>query len=375
MRPAWCALPDPYAEAARRHLERVAAAPRPAGSPAESAARDYCAGVLRSLGFSVSEEPFEFSALPGRLGTSLCGVASIFMLAAAGHLGWRGHALGAFVVLAAGGIVVLGAAWWLARFGVLDLPWRRERAVNLAATRALAGSEPGIWLVAHLDSKSQPLPIAVRALGVMASLAIWGVALVVSALQSAGASLAGYWPLITIAGVLAGILVAASVVGVRSPGALDNASGVATVLVAAEQLPSDRSVGVLLTSGEELGLAGARAWARAKRGSVAINVDGVDDRGAIRVIHPRPRPEALLRAIASAAGELGVNITSGPLPPGLLVDSVALADGGWKVVTLSKGNWRTVARIHTPADDLAALHGEGVAEVATLVQRTLVTLG
>jgi hypothetical protein len=385
----------------------LAAAPRPAGSAAESAARDYCAGVLRSLGFRVSEEPFEFSAVPGRLGTPLCGVAAIGLIAAAGHLGWRGHAVGALVVLAMGGAIVLGAAWWLARFGVLELPWWRERAVNLAARRsgtgagvgAEASTEPDIWLVAHLDSKSQPLPIAIRALGVMASLAIWAIALVEGVLQRGGAPLAGVWPGLTVAGVLAGIPVAASVTGSRSPGALDNASGVATVLLAAEHCPSDRSVGVLLTSGEELGLAGARAWAsewvedRARtprrpegwtgsggRGdgveaSTAINVDGVDDVGAIRVIHPRPRPAELLRALSSAAGELGINISSGPLPPGLLVDSVALADRGWKAVTLSKGEWRTVARIHTPADDLSSLRGEGVVQVAELVRRAIVELG
>jgi hypothetical protein len=385
----------------------LAAAPRPAGSAAESAARDYCAGVLRSLGFRVSEEPFEFSAVPGRLGTPLCGVAAIGLIAAAGHLGWRGHAVGALVVLAMGGAIVLGAAWWLARFGVLELPWWRERAVNLAARRsgtgagvgAEASTEPDIWLVAHLDSKSQPLPIVIRALGVMASLAIWVIALVVGVLQSGGAPLAGVWPVLTVAGVLAGIPVAASVTGSRSPGALDNASGVATVLLAAEHCPSDRSVGVLLTSGEELGLAGARAWAsewvedRARtprrpegwtgsggRGdgveaSTAINVDGVDDVGAIRVIHPRPRPAELLRALSSAAGELGINISSGPLPPGLLVDSVALADRGWKAVTLSKGEWRTVARIPTPAVDLSSLRGEGVVLVAELVRRAIVELG
>lgn len=379
MQPARFALPDTCAESARRHLRTVAAAPRPAGSAAESAARGYCAGVLRSLGFEVSEEPFEFSTLPGRLGTPLCGVAAIVMVAAAGHLGWRGHAVGALIVLAVGGAMVLGAAWWLARFGVLELPWWRQRAVNLTARRARAGMEPDIWLVAHLDSKSQPLPIAIRALGVMASLAVWTIALVASVLQIAGAPLAGLWPVLTVAGVLAGIPVAASVVGSRSPGALDNASGVATVLLAVEELPSDRSIGVLLTSGEELGLAGARAWARARGGeggvSTAINVDSVDDVGAIRVIHPRRRPAELLRAIALAASELGDNITTGPLPPGLLVDGVALADRGWKVVSLSKGEWRTVARIHTPGDGLASLRGEGVVEVAALVRRAIAELG
>ena len=383
MPPAWCALPDRRAAAARRHLERLAAVPRPAGSPAEAAARDYCAGVLRSLGFAVSEEPFEFSTLPGRFGTPICGAAVIVMMAAAGHVGFRGHPTGALLVLALGGAALLVVAWWLARFGVLELPWLRERSVNLAAVRQAErsgetvddGAAPDVWLVAHLDSKSQPLPIAVRALGVMLSLAIWVIALVVSVLQIAGVPLSGWWPALTIIGIVAGVPVAASVVGSRSPGALDNASGVATVLLAAEESPADRSIGVLLTSGEELGLAGARAWARKTRAATAINVDGVDDRGIVRVTHPMARPLGLLRSMSIAARELGVKISCGRLPPGLLVDGVALADRGWKVVTLSKGEWRTVAKIHTPADDLARLRGDGVAEVAALVRRVVVEAG
>jgi hypothetical protein len=339
--------------------------------------------VLRSLGFEVSEEPFEFSALPGRFGTPLCGVAVIVIMAAAGHVGFRGHAAGALLVLALGGAAVLVFAWWLARFGVLELPWLRERSVNVAAVRGakrpretpVVGGAPDVWLVAHLDSKSQPLPIAIRALGVMLSLAVWVIALAVSLLQIAGVPLAAWWPAISVFAMVAGIPVAASVVGSRSPGALDNASGVATVLLAAEELPADRSIGVLLTSGEELGLAGARAWARQKSAATAINVDGVDDRGVIRVTHTRARPSGILRSISIAARELGVKISFGRLPPGLLVDGVALADLGWKVVTLSKGEWRTVARIHTPADDLARLRGDGVAEVAALVRRAVAEAG
>lgn len=383
MPPEWCALPDRRIEAARRHLERLAALPRPAGSPAESAARKYCAEELGSLGFEVSEEPFEYSALPGRYGTPLCGGAVIAMMAAAGHVGFRGHAAGALLVLALGGAAVLLAAWWLARFGVLDLPWQRERAVNLVAVRGTqpAPQRPGgraapdLWLVAHLDSKSQPLPIAIRALGVMASLAAWMIALVVSVLQIVGMPVSGWWPAITVVGVLAGIPVAASVVGSRSPGALDNASGVATVLLAAAELPVDRSIGVLLTSAEELGLAGARAWARGRSSATAINVDGVDDLGVIRVTHPSSRPVEILRSVSIAACELDVKISCGRLPPGLLVDGVALADRGWQVVTLSKGEWRTVARIHTPGDGLARLRGEGVAQVADLVRRTVAASG
>ncbi len=168
----------------------------------------------------------------------------------------------------------------------------------------------------------------------------------------------------------------ASVVGRASPGALDNASGVATVLLAAGETPRSESLGVLVTSGEELGLAGARAWARARDGAAtAINVDGVDDVGVVRVIHPRRRPAELLGTITDAARGLGIRISTGALPPGLLVDGVALADRGWKVVTVSKGDSSTVARIHTPADSLERVGGEGVAEVAALVHRAVTGAG
>ena len=62
--------------------------------------------------------------------------------------------------------------------------------------------------------------------------------------------------------ILVALPVMASIVGARSVGALDNASGVAAVLRTAELLPRGAAIGVLLTSAEELGLAGARAWAR-----------------------------------------------------------------------------------------------------------------
>jgi hypothetical protein len=51
----------------------------------------------------------------------------------------------------------------------------------------------------------------------------------------------------------------------------------------------------------------------------------------------------------------------------VLTDGVALADGGWQVVTLSKGGLRTLARIHTPRDHADGLTGQGIDEVARLI--------
>ena len=65
-----------------------------------------------------------------------------------------------------------------------------------------------------------------------------------------------------------------------SNGAVDNSSGVVSVLLAAQSAQSPRDIGVLITSAEELGLAGARVWApSAPPEAEAINCDTVDDSG------------------------------------------------------------------------------------------------
>jgi len=350
--------------AARRHLAAIAALPRPAGGDAERAARAYCAGVLRDADFAVSEHPFEYSTFPGRWGMPLAGVVLVAMLAGAGQLGLRVDARASLLALAFSAALLCGLAFWLGRWGVLDVRFARSRGVNLTATRG----RPALWLVAHLDSKSQPVPIGVRAAGIIASIAIWVLALLLAIAQLLGAVPRWLWIPVTVLGVLAAIPVIASTVGARSPGALDDASGVVTVLRAAELLPRDLSIGVLLTSAEELGLAGARAWCREAEPSRAINVDGVDDAGAIRVIFTGRAPHALA-AVLGRGGDEWPRMRR--LPPGALMDGVALADAGWDVLNISKGSWRTVSRIHTVRDDLAHLEGSGAEEVAAMLARAL----
>lgn len=301
---------------------------------------------------------------PGRWGTPVAGVFVAAMFAAAGHMGFRGHARASLLILLLGAALLGGLAFWLGTWGVLDLPFARARGVNLAATRG----SPTLWLVAHLDSKSQPVPIGVRAVGIIASVAMWMLAALLAIAQLFGAA-AWLWIPVTVLGVLAAAPVVASMVGALSPGALDDASGVVTVLRAAELLPSDVPVGVLLTSAEELGLAGARAWTREASPARAVNVDGVDDAGALRLIFTRRIPHALFAVLRRGAD-------SWPrprrLPPGALMDGVALADAGWEVLNVSKGSWRTVSRIHTPRDDLDRLQGGGAEEVAGMLARAIV---
>lgn len=331
-------------------------------------ARDYCAEVLRAEGFTVREEPFAYSSAPGRFATPAAGVVYLVVLSAAGHFGWRGQPGASLAVLLAGCLVLGGLAAG-AMHTVLDFPWARRRSVNLTAARG----EPALWLMAHLDSKSQPVPIGLRAAGISLMVIVMLAALTLSALQLVALGRPDLWPALAAVGALGAMPVAASVVGARSPGALDNASGVAAVLLTASMLPAGRPLGVVLTSAEELGLAGARAWARGRAAGAALNFDGLDDEGALRLWYSRGRPRELLRGLERACEASACRARAQSVPLGILVDGVALAGRGWEVVTLTKGSWRTVARIHTPRDSAARLEGKGIVEAARLAAALIET--
>jgi len=355
----------------------LAREPRPAGSESEARARAYCAERLRAAGFVVREEVFEYSAFPGRWGTPAGGLVALVVLVAASAAGRAGHPGVALLLLALGGAVVGAAARGLARSGVLSFPALRRSGVNLVATRGdQARTESAIWLMAHLDSKSQPLPILVRAAGITLVGAAWFAGLIVGCAQLILGQLdfGSSWLMLAVVASVGAIPVMATTVGARSAGAVDNATGVATVLTAVEEA-RDVPCGVCLTSAEELGLAGARAWVRAasRRRGVAINCDGVDDRGGTTCMYTGRRPDDLVASVLAASVRTGARMRAHRLLPGVLTDAVALADAAWSVVTLSKGSARTLSRIHTPQDRAEQLTGTGMAEVARLIADLLET--
>jgi hypothetical protein len=323
--------------------------------------------VLTRAGFDVREEPFAYSQLPGKLATPILGAGAGLMIGAAALAGWRDDGVTALSLLVAGSAILAAGAWWLGRHGVLALRWKRAHSVNLVATRG----EPSLWLMAHLDSKSQPVPILLRAGGVMGLIASVVVGIAVSLVQLSGAAVAPLWPWIAAVGIVMAFPVAASIVQARSPGALDDGSGVVTVLTVAQSLPPHTPLGVVLTSAEELGLAGARAWVAGRAPAQAINVDGVVDLGTIRLTWTRRRPALLIARLMAAAGHARVAVRAGRLLPGALLDGVALADAGWDVVTVSRGTLGTVARIHLPGDSLARLSGEGTTLAASMIREAI----
>ncbi len=354
-------------EDAARHLRQLARQPRPTSSAEAAEARQYCSQVLSSIGYRVAERPFEYSAAVGSYGTPAGGAASLLLVLAAAALSLGAHPALALGVLTAGfGAVALGGRW-LARRGVLALGVLRRRGVNIEAVRG--EGDPELWLVAHVDSKSQPIPLLLRAAGiVLLALAVLSAfALTIAALV--GSEPARGWVVVIIGAFIGAIPVLGSTVGRVSHGAVDNASGVATILCVAEMIRPGLPVGVLITDAEELGLAGARAWCAETRYAAApvLNCDGVDDVGRLTVMWTRPRARRLEDAFRAAAARTGEALRVMPLVPGVLVDAVAFSDAGWEAVTLSRGSMATLRRIHTRADDPRHLDGKGIAGASLLL--------
>jgi Zn-dependent M28 family amino/carboxypeptidase len=157
--------------------------------------------------------------------------------------------------------------------------------------------------------------------------------------------------------VVGGAVLSRRVATNDSPGAVDNATGVVAVLVAAEQLRHSPLVGVLVTGAEEYAMAGARVWAAAG-GSQGrfINFDGIDSLGSYRVmVHGQRQSRGdesrrIGEAVANELSAAGAEVVTRGLPPGILVDGVALSRAGMPGVTVSRGNWNTLRVVHTKSD-------------------------
>jgi hypothetical protein len=367
--------PPELVQRARSLLTELARAPRFAGSSEETEARQLCKAELERAGFECRELPFEYSEWPGRWGPPLGAAFQAFAILTVAHIAVHHGALSA---LAVGALMVVALMFastdvkrrWIARF-----PLGRARSTNLEARRG----EPRVWLVAHLDSKSQTVPILVRIASSVVSAIVMVLSLIVLLLSLVGVSFPTMiWHAIALVAVLGALPSMLCFVRNNSNGAVDNASGVVAALLASQSEAAPRDLGVVITSGEELGLAGARAWAlsalplsvgqpSAKPEISFLNCDTVDDAGQWRCMYTGKRPDRIMAAAETIAGALGVRVRAGRLIPGILADSMVFADRGLKAVTVGRGTLKTLARIHTRRDNSNTLTGNGAAEASAIL--------
>ena len=346
-------------------VERLSRKPRFAGSQAEAEARALCKGELERAGFECLERPFEYSQWPGRWGVPVAAAAQTAIVFIVALTALQQRPLLALIAGAVLYVALLFASADAKRRWITALPFQRAGSVNLEAGRG----NPSVWLVAHLDSKSQTVPMLVRiasSIG-MAAVTLLATAVLLFSLFADRDAVAP-WRSIEISALIVALPSMLCWVRNQSAGAVDNASGVAAVLLAARSLSSVRDLGVLITSGEELGLAGARVWAANTRpGIVALNCDTVDDTGRCRLMYTGLIPTRVRVAVEAVSSSTVQKPAIERMIPGILADSMAFADKGIESVTVSRGTLSTLARVHTRRDNTNAFTGTGIAETSVLL--------
>ena len=368
--------------------------PRLVGSPGEAAAQAYIVQQFAALGLAVSRESFSFSKFPAEvLPRLLCGFCVPVVLS----VPWLGERFPIPVCLIClfSLFVALFFTQWQRRFEGLYNVGRKYNSENIVATNGRKPNDntPALLFVAHYDSKSQVLPIAVRA--VASCIAIAGLTGLTTAMVIGVAILAWFpdsiapdWSSDSIVWSVAGtttlclLLLQINFTQNRSPGGFDNASGVGVMLEVARVLVArgeETSITFLAAGAEEYGMCGALRYVQAhaddydRENTYVINLDGLGVGNGVNVVTrygiPTVRTTDMLAEMFQRSGKsLGIQVFDRYLPIGVGLDSIPIASHGFETVTLTAGDVGSAAlRIHSKRDRCDLLNVESLQQVGELI--------
>ena len=369
---------------AYHHITRLAI-PRLVGSAGETDAQDYIVQQFRVLGLDVSWEPFSFTKFPAE---ALPRILSAFFVLIVLSVPWFGGRFPIPVCFAC--VLSLTIAMfftqWQKRFEGLYDVGRKHRSENIVATNGVKQDDntPAFLFVAHYDSKSQVLPIAVRA--VAYSIAIVGLIILTIVMVIKVTTLV--WLSDYIVWGVAGItcfcllLLQINLTRNRSPGGFDNASGVGVMLEVARVVMArdeKKSITFLATGAEEYGMCGALRYVQAhadeydRENTYFINLDGLGVGNSVNLvtrygIPPTRTTSALANLFRLSSESLGIRVSERYLPIGVGLDSIPIASRGFETLTLTAGEvGGVVLKVHSKQDRTELLNAESLQQVGELV--------
>ena len=372
------------AKRAYHHIRQLAF-PRLVGSTGEADARAYIVEQFTELGLHVVKEPFHFTKFPAEvLPRILCGLFVPVVLS----VPWLGERLPipvCIVCLLSLSIAMLFTQWQKRFEGLYDIG-RKHNSANIIATngKKQAGNTPVLLFVAHYDSKSQILPIAVRA--VAYGIAIVG--LILLTVISVAQVITLVWLSDPIVWSIAGIttfcllLLQINLTQNRSLGGFDNASGVGVMLEVARVVMArdeKKSITFLATGAEEYGMCGALRYIQKytdehdRNRTYVINLDGLGVGNGVNLvtrygIPPVHTTRKLAKTFWTSGESLGVQVSERYLPIGVGLDSIPIASRGFETVTLTAGDVGSVAlKIHSKRDNADLLNVESLQQVGELI--------
>ena len=250
-----------------------------------------------------------------------------------------------------------------------------------------------LLFVAHYDSKSQVLPIAVRAVAygiAIVGLIVLTIVMVIEVLTVVWLpdSITLVWLPNFIVWSVAGtttfclVLLQINLTQNRSPGGFDNASGVGVMLEVARVVMGawrEKTYYVLAAGAEEYGMCGALRYVQKhadeydQKNTYVINLDGLGVGNSVNVVTrygiPPVQTTHALTDLFQASGEsLGIQVSERYLPIGVGLDSIPIASHGFETVTLTAGDVGRVAlKIHSKQDRCDLLNMESLQQVGELI--------
>lgn len=356
--------------------------PRRTGGPGWQRARDFLASELQGLGYGISLERFPIQADPFLLLRAVLSLTLLILVTS--YVLSRSHPLlaSALVLLPALAILSAGHLWnaWVSS-GKLPFKPRPHPGANLVASLppAREGQEQ-ILLVAHYDSKSQSLSLVRRSL-LLICLVLLCLIMSLLYLSASQVGLSPFPPpsrkqmgFLSAVSALCALMVYRNKTFDTSPGALDDASGVGTLLALAETLkaqpPSRVKVSFLVTDAEEEGLLGAWSYGKSHAAELSsdkpyvLNLDGVGIGGRLRL--KGKFGLELAGKILQLAKRRGIPLKRCYSLPGVLMDHLPFAWGGLEAISLFCLSRKSL-HIHTPKDRPDLLEERGMREVGELV--------
>ena len=375
------------AQQAYHHIVQLAH-PRGVGSAGESRARAYIVAQFARLGLSVNRERFEFTVFPAEvLSRLICGVYTVGVIMVC----WMSPKQPLYASLLSVGmlLIALSLTRWQKKLEWLYSVGKVYHSENIVAKIAPPTEVTAdLIFVAHYDSKSQVLPIAVRALCyciVMGGLIGLTPLILIQPILDVEVSPLWIWA-IAVPICLCLLCLQLNFTQNRSPGAFDNASGVGVLLELArcstENPLSHRMRLTFLSSGaEEYGMCGALRYVQQHatdynpNRTYVVNLDGVGAVGKMTLITaygipPVVTSKKLGSAIIACGKEIGIEVSKVYSPAGIGSDQLPIASRGFETVTLSSGGFGTAAlKIHSKRDEIDLIHQNALQQVGDVLAR------
>ncbi len=364
--------PWPVGDRARLALVARLARPRRVGTAGERRVCRRIEQAFRSAGLEVFRESFAVPWAGRAIGMRLVlGLGAALLAATLGPLAHAPLAAAACGMTVA---LLANAPWTVARGLGSRMP-SRLRSRNLIGRRRARVSGPvlaRIVFLAHHDSKSQLLPTGVR-VGLVATVAIGGVTLAaLHLLRSIGLPIpAAAAPGVAVLLLGCLVLLAWNRTGNRSPGAIDNATGLATLIELARTWRPQTGQAVeavfVATGAEEIGLDGARAflerhrsWLQ-RRPTLIVNLDSVGT-GARTYLAGDPHSVERAERLADERGLPTARLRV----VGAGMDHEPFAESGLNAVSLLGDVVRCSLILHTPRDTIRRVDPSGMGRALQL---------